>query len=160
MVAQEDLRTLAVGKSSVSHKKTDIYEGPAFKIEHEYWGKWEGVNGTEDNGYVGSQLRVTNTADVPITVRVFLDLDDTGDIWDANVRSNEGMPVENKWIEIGNIQPKDTINTTFWWGVFNQAGVPYAETFEVTFKLAPQVTIDYQNFKPFKDSKSTVITVE
>ncbi|MEG3960442.1 hypothetical protein [Microcoleus sp. herbarium2] len=157
VAATKELKT-ALG--TAGNKKTDTYEGPAFKIEHSYWGELKGISGTTDGGgYVGSQLKVTNTADVPISVRLFLDLDDTGLVWDANVRNSEGNPVENKWIEIGTIQPKESVEKSYWWGAFNQAGVPYAETFEVTFKIAPQVTIDYQAFKPFNQSKSTVSTV-
>jgi hypothetical protein len=37
--------------------------------------------------------------------------------------------------------------------------VAYAEDFEVTFKIAPQVTIDYKSFRPFNQSKSRVTTV-
>jgi hypothetical protein len=150
--APNELRT---AKGYVTSQKTDTYEGPAFKIDHTYWNEYKDAG---DGSYVGSQLKVTNTSDVPIVVRLFLDLDDTGMIWDANVRSNEGSPVENRWIEIGTIQPKATIQKDYWWGVFNQAGVPYKETFEVTFNIAPQVTIDYKNFKPFNQSKSTVST--
>jgi hypothetical protein len=107
-----------------------------------------------------SELKVTNTSDVPITVRLFRDLDDSGDIWDANVRDSNGSAVESRWIEIGTIQQKETSNSSYWWGVFNQAGVEFGEDFEVTFKIAPQVTIDYKLFRPFSQSKSQVSTVD
>jgi hypothetical protein len=139
----------------VTSSKTDTYEGPAFKIEHTYWDEYKGTNG---GGYIGSQLKVTNTADVPINIRLYLDLDDTGIFWDANVRAGDGTPMENKWIEVGTIQPKASIEKGYWWGVFNQAGLPYAENFEVTFNMAPVVTIDYNNYKAFNQSKSRVST--
>jgi hypothetical protein len=150
-----DKTDIKTAQGVAGDRKTDVYEGPAFKIEHSYWGKLWDMHGTTDGGgYVGSELKVTNTSDVPITVRLFLNLDDTGDIWDANVRDGHGNPVESRWIEIGTIQPKATSHSSYWWGVFNQAGVAYAEDFEVTFKIAPQVTIDYKSFRPFNQSKS------
>ena len=153
VAAPSEIKT---GNGHVTNQKTDTYEGPAFKIDHTYWSVYKDTNG---GNYVSSQLKVTNTADVPISVRLFLDLDDTGMVWDANVRNREGQPVQNTWIEIGTIQPKATIHSVYWWGVVNLAGVPYAETFEVTFNIAPLVTIDYNNFRPFNQSKSTVTTV-
>jgi len=159
MVAQGELKTLNLGKNSLFDEKTDTYTGPAFEIKHQYWAKWQGANGTGDNGSVGSQLYVTNTAEVPIRVTLSIDLDDTGDAWDAVFIRGTEQFTENK-IDLGVIQPKDTVHTTYWWELVNKAGEPYAETFEVTFKVSPKVTIDYKQFKPFRDSKATVITVE
>lgn len=153
--AQNELRT---AKSHVTSKKTDTYKGPSFQLDHTYWGEWNDIK--DDSGYVGNRIKVTNTSEVPISVRVFLDLDDGGMIWDANVRNSEGSPVETRWIEIGTIQPGGVIDKDYWWAVFNQSGEPFAETFEVTFNLAPQVTIDYKNFKAFNQSKAKITTIE
>ncbi|MFB8791792.1 MAG: hypothetical protein U7123_23850 [Potamolinea sp.] len=152
MVAPTEIKT-ATG--SVTNRKTDVYTGPAFKMEHTYWGQYT----TAGNGFVSSELKVTNTSDVPISVRVYLDLDDTGIFWDANVRNSQGNPVESKWIEIGIIQPQASSTTSYWWGVVNLSGIQYVETFEVTFNLAPEIKIDYTNIKPFNNSKSTVTTM-
>ena len=88
-----------------------------------------------------------------------IDLDDTGDVWDAVFYTGTEEFTQNT-INLGVIQPKDTVHTTFWWNLVNRANHPYAETFEVTFKIFPTVTIDYNKFKAFKDSKAIVTTVE
>jgi hypothetical protein len=158
MVAQGELKT---GRRRLSDKKIDKYAGPGFILEHTYWGQVSDVSGTTDGGgYIRSELKVSNTSDVPINVRVFLDLDDTGDIWDAYARSGTARRVEHRWIEIGTIPPRASRNADYLWAVENQAGVLYAENFEVTFKIAPEIKIDYKSFRAFSQSKSQVSTVD
>lgn len=131
--------------SHVTNWSTDTFNGVGFKLEHSHWKNWVG----QSTGYVKSELKVTNTTEMNMKVKVFVNLNNTGFEWNTNIRDSAGSVSDQSWIDFGEITPGQTIEKTFWWGLKDQSGESANEEFQTTFNLMPKVEIEYSSKNKF-----------